>query len=109
MKKEINIFEIDGVSYWEYKAKITKEFILDELDFFRKTNRPSYMFINALLEVKDLQQKIEELRRRIDAKNKIIYDDKKYHVLYWFMFIIWLIVFSVWFRTIVCFFIKLFS
>lgn len=102
MKKEINIFEIDGVSYWEYKEKITKEFILDELDFFRKTNRPSYMFINALLEVKDLQQKIKELRR-------IIYDDKKYHVLYWFMFIIWLIVFSVWFRVIVCFFIKLFS
>lgn len=101
MKKEINIFEIDGVNYWEYEYKMTKEEILKELDFFRKTNRPSYLFINALLEIKSLQCKIEELRRIIDAKNKIIYDDKKYHVLYWFMFIIWLIIFGVGFRKIV--------
>ena len=107
MKKEINIFEIDGVKYWEYEYKMTKEEILKELDFFRKSNRPSYLFINALLEVKNLQQKIEELRRIIDAKNRIIYDDKKYHVLYWFMFIIWLIVFAVWFWNIVSFLIDL--
>jgi len=107
MKKEINIFEIDGVKFWEYENKMTKDEILKELVFFRKTNRPSYLFINALLEIKNLQQKIEELRRIIDAKNKIIYDDKKYHVLYWFMFIIWLIVFSVWFFTIVSFLIDL--
>ena len=107
MKKEINIFEIDGVWYWIYTEKMTKDEILKELDFFRKTNRPSYLFINALLEVENLQWKIKELRRIIDAKNKIIYDDKKYHVLYWFMFIIWLIVFGVGFRKIVEFLIDL--
>ena len=108
MKKEnINIFEIDGVKYWEYEYKMTKEEILKELDFFRKSNRPSYLFINALLEIKNLQQKIEYIRWEIDKKNKIIYDDKKYHVLYWFMFIIWLIVFGVGFRKIVEFLIDL--
>ena len=67
---------------------MTKEEILKELDFFRKTNRPSYLFINALLQIKELQILVDNLRKTIDQKNKIIYDDKKYHVLYWFMFII---------------------
>ena len=100
MKKEINIFEIDGVSYWEYKEKITKEFMLDELDFFRKTNRPSYLFINALLQIKELQILVEDLRKTIDRKNERIKKEQNYRVLYWFMFIIWLIVFAVWFWNI---------
>jgi hypothetical protein len=62
--------------------------IRQELDFFRKSNRPSYMFINALLTIQRLQVLVSDLRQTIDRKNKIIYNDKKYHVLYWFMFII---------------------
>lgn len=107
MKKEINIFEIDGVKYWEYEYKMTKEEILKELDFFRKSNRPSYMFINALLTIRSYQNGIEYRKKIEDRLNKSIDEANERTVLYWTMLVIWLIVFGVWFFTIVSFLIDI--
>ena len=108
MKKEIkNIFEIDGVRYWEYLDKMTPDEIKRQLKRFRKKNRPSYAFINALLQIGKLQNLVDELRKTIDCKNRRIEQEQNYRVLYWFMFIIWLIVFGVGFRKIVEFLIDL--
>lgn len=107
MKKEINIFEIDGVKYWEYEYKMTKDEILKELDFFRKSNRPSYLFINALLQIQQYQWRINNQKMLIDRLNKDVDKSNERTVLYWTMLVIWLIVFGVWFFTIVSFLIDL--
>ena len=107
MKKEINIFEIDGVKYWEYEYKMTKEEILKELDFFRKTNRPSYLFINALLQIQQYQRRTDNQKMLIDRLNKDVDKSNERTVLYWTMFVIWLIVFGVGFWKIVEFLIDL--
>ena len=108
MKKEkINIFEIDGVKYWEYENKMTKDEISKKVDFFRKLNRPSYLFINALLQIQQYQWRINNQKMLIDRLNKDVDKSNERTVLYWTMFVIWLIVFGVGFRKIVEFLIDI--
>lgn len=107
MKKEINIFEIDGVKFWEYENKMTKDEILKEVDFFRKTNRPSYLFINALLQIQQYQWRLNNQKMLIDRLNKDVDKANERTVLYWTMLVIWLIIFGVWFFTIISFLIDI--
>lgn len=108
MKKEIKtIFEIDGVVYSAYEYKMTPDEILKELNFFRKTNRPSYLFINALLQIKQYQERMEYFEKRQNRLEKEIDEIHQRTVLYWTMLVIWLIVFGVWFFTIVSFLIDI--
>ena len=111
MKKEkiIDYFMIDGVKYDQYEERQTAYKIRQNLEIFRKKNRPSSLYINALLQIQQYQNTVEILEKANKNLHDEIEENKRLVVYYWFLTIIWLIVFSAWFRAIVCFFIKLFS
>ena len=107
-EKIIDYFRIDGVWYWKYEEKQTANEIRKNLKRFRKTNRPSYMFINALLQIQQYQNCLESYVKAQNRLEKEIDEEKQRTVLYRAMLIIWLIVFGIWFWRICCFLFDLF-
>lgn len=109
MKKEKSLFDINGVSFGQYEKRMTVEEIRNILSQFRKENRPSYYLINALLKIRSLQndkKTLEDVNARLRDE---IRKATEYHVIRWVLLIIGLIVFGIWFRTIVKYLIDLFA
>ena len=109
MTKELNYFKIDGVQYWLFREEMTAKQIREFLKIFRKQNRPSSSFVNALLQIQQLQHCVENQEHEIDRILKEKSNENKMIVFYWFALIIWIIVFWFWSRTIINLLIDLFK
>lgn len=109
-EKEIDYFSIEWVRYryFDENERMHAKQIRKRLKLFRKLNRPSYMFINALLEIQSLQNWQEQLINEINRLEKDDKNEKRMIVFYWVCLIIWLFVFGVWFWRICCFLFDLF-
>lgn len=105
--KKIDYFGVEGVQFWEFAEEQTEETIKNELDSFRKSSRPSYMFINALLTIQQLQELIKFRDSKIYRLEKKIKSDNKKFIVFLLVTIIWIIASFIWFWTIISFFISL--
>lgn len=107
-KKEIgDLLKIPWVRQEWITCDITKDNIYNFIDMFRKFWRPTYKYINALITINRLQnhcarltaEKHEEVAKAQARTRKA----EEIHVLYWFVAILLMIVFAIWFWTIVAF------
>lgn len=90
MKKEkiIDYFMIDGVKYDQYEERQTAYKIRQNLEIFRKKNRPSSLYINALLQIQQYQNTVEILEKANKDLHDEIEENKRLVVYYWFLTII---------------------
>lgn len=106
-KKRIDLLSIAWVTQSWICVDITKDNIDNFIMDFRKKGRPTYKYINALITINRLQNKCarltEEKHEEVAKAQARTRKAEEIHVLYWFVAIILMIVFAVWFWTIVAF------
>ena len=106
-KKKIDLLSITWVTRYWISTEITKDNIDNFITDFRKKGRPTYKYINALITINRLQNKCARLtaekHEEVAKAQARTRKAEEIHVLYWFIAIILIVVFAVWFWTVIAF------